>query len=187
MMKSLFDERRTAEAAAYLLHLAGGTLHVVKLLKLMYLAERRSLQRYGEPISGDKLVSMPHGPVLSMTYDHINGTLPSVKGGWDTWVKDRANHKVSLKVKISSPNVLGRLSDADLEILQQVWNEFGRMTQWDLVDYTHSQCAEWEDPLGSSAPISYESLFKALGYSQQAATDLISRLREQAEINAAFA
>jgi hypothetical protein len=42
-------------------------LPVIKLIKLMYLAERLSLQRYGEPLTGDRLVSMPDGPVLSMT------------------------------------------------------------------------------------------------------------------------
>ena len=73
MAAALFNERRTAQVAAFLLHRAGGSLPLIKLMKLMYLAERLSLQRYGEPLTGDRLVSMGHGPVLSRTYDHING------------------------------------------------------------------------------------------------------------------
>ena len=42
----------------------------------MYLAERESLARYGEPITGDVLVSMKHGPVLSKTLDHITHAKP---------------------------------------------------------------------------------------------------------------
>src|SRR5688500_6404126 len=97
MLAPLYDERRTAQAAAYFLHRAGGQLPVIKLVKLMYLAERLSLFRYGEPITGDKLVSMPNGPVLSRTYDHINGALPSVEGGWETWITDRAGHVLGLR------------------------------------------------------------------------------------------
>ena len=52
---TLFNEKRTAQAAAFLLHQAGGRLPLLKLMKLLYLAERESLRLYGEPISGDKL------------------------------------------------------------------------------------------------------------------------------------
>ncbi len=40
---SMFNERKAAQAAAYLLHKAGGKLPLLKLMKLMYLAERLSL------------------------------------------------------------------------------------------------------------------------------------------------
>ncbi|HTH08426.1 MAG TPA: Panacea domain-containing protein, partial [Acidovorax sp.] len=68
-MSGTFNERKAAQAAACLLHKAGGSLSVLKLMKLMYLAERRSLKKYGDTITGDAFVSMPHGPVLSMTYN----------------------------------------------------------------------------------------------------------------------
>jgi uncharacterized phage-associated protein len=183
----LFDERRAAEAAAFLLFRAGGRLPLIKLVKLMYLAERLSLQRYGEPLTGDRLVSMPNGPVLSMTYDYINGALPSVEGGWETWVSDRAGHVVALRdeSKIRSPEQdLQRLSDSDLEVLSEVWDQFGHWDRWALVRYTHSDaCPEWEDPEGSSRPISYEVLFSKLGYSTEQTAALVERLTEQRALN----
>lgn len=186
----LFDERRTAEAAAFLLYRGGGELPLIKLVKLLYLAERLSLQRFGEPITGDRLVSMPHGPVLSMTYDHINGALPSIDGGWDTWIADRANNTVALRDEsmIRSPEQdLLRLSDSDLEVLQEIWNQFGHWDRWALVRYTHSDaCPEWEDPDGSSKPILYEVLFQKLGYSPEAAAALVSRLADQRQLNASI-
>lgn len=186
----LFDERRAAEAAAFLLFMANGQLPVIKLVKLMYLAERLSLQRYGEPLTGDRLVSMPHGPVLSMTYDHINGALHSVEGGWDTWIADRADQMVALRdpSKIRSPedDLLG-LSDSDLEVLREVWTGFGHWDRWALVRYTHSDaCPEWEDPEGSSNPITYERLFSELGYESSQVSSLIERLAEQRAIKAAL-
>lgn len=184
----LFDERRTAEAAAYLLFRAGGELPVLKLMKLLYLAERLSLQRYGEPLTGDKLCSMPRGPVLSMTLEHINGFRPSVQGGWDSWISDRANHFVALSDPgmVRSTNDLTHLSETDTEVLQETWNDFGHMDSWELVDYTHDRLPEWQDPEGSSLPISYFDVFKATGFDEGAAKILADRLDTQQRIGAAF-
>lgn len=190
MKAPLFDEVRTAQAAAFLLFRAGGKLPLIKLVKLLYLAERRSLQKYGEPMTGDKLVSMPHGPVLSMTYDLINGALPSAEGGWESWVSDRASHIVALRDpgRIRAPETdLLRLSETDLEVLDEVWNEYGHWDRWALVRHMHSgACPEWEDPEGSSRPIPYEVLFRRLGYSAEESTALVERLSEQGRLNQAF-
>lgn len=187
---SLFNEKRTAQAAAFLLHRAGGRLPLLKLMKLMYLAERESLRKYGEPITGDKLVSMPHGPVLSMTYEHMNGALRSVQRGWSSWIDDRAGHDLALRdpSMIRSPEEdLLELSDDDLEVLDGVWAKFGHMGKFDLVEYTHSEaCPEWVDPQGSSAAIPLERLFSALGFSSEGINSAVSHLKEQAQLNAAF-
>lgn len=181
---NLFDVRRTAQAAAFLLHRAGGTLYLIKLIKLLYLAERESLKRFGEPITGDSLVSMPHGPVLSQTLDLINGAVESPP--WDDLISDRAGRLIALR----DPNAvtdptreLLELSESDVEVLDAVWAQFGAMDRWDLVRYTHSQAIpEWEDPEGSSTPITYKSLFAAVGYSPDQVAALTSRLREQSEL-----
>lgn len=189
-MVPLFDERRAAQSAAFFLFKAGGRLPLIKLMKLMYLSERLSLQRYGEPLTGDKLVSMPHGPVLSMTYNHITGALDSAVDGWDAWIADREGHDVCLKdqSKLRSPEQdLLRLSDSDLEILSEIWMEFGHWDKWALRDYTHSgACPEWEDPEGSSKPITYETFFSSVGYSADQTQQLVARLSEQRLLNAAM-
>ncbi len=152
-------------------------------MKLMYLAERESLRVYGEPITGDKLVSMQHGPVLSMTLDHMNGALPSQEGGWKTWIEDRAGHDLALKDQsmIRSPEQdLLQLSDSDIEVLADVWKQFGHMSRFDLVKYTHSAaCPEWEDPQGSMIPISLEKIFTVLGYSEQGVDSAVTHLQEK--------
>lgn len=187
---TLFNEIRTAQAAALLLHRAGGRLPVLKLMKLMYLAERESLRIFGEPISGDKLVSMPQGPVLSVTYNLMNGSVPSAEGGWETWMEDRAGHEVALRdpSMIRSPDLdLQALSDGDLDVLNNVWNRFGHLSKYELRDYTHSSmCPEWEDPHGSSRPIPMGRLFKALGYSDDGIKSAIDHLKEQERVSGAF-
>ena len=65
----------------------------LKLLKLLYLAEREALLKWGESMSGDKFVSMLHGPVMSSTFDLIQG------GGsiWNRFIVSEANYKISVK------------------------------------------------------------------------------------------
>jgi uncharacterized phage-associated protein len=180
---SYFNERRTAQAAAFLLHRSGGQLPLIKLMKLLYLAERKSLELYGVPITGDKLVSMPNGPVLSKTYDHMNGAAMSEPGGWDSWISDRAEHMVALldpsMIRTPEQDLL-QLSDSDLEMLQSVWIDFGHWDRWQLVKYTHDQLPEWEDPQGSSQAITYEKLFQVFGFGKEQTDALIERISAQA-------
>ena len=187
---TLFNEKRTAQAAAYLLYRGGGRLPLLKLMKLLYLAERESLRVFGEPITGDKPVSMPHGPVLSTTYDLMNGGLRSIEGGWDTWMDDRAGHDIALRDQsmIRTPEQdLLELSDGDLEVLEAIWVRFGHMSKFQLVDYTHTgACPEWEDPNGSSRPIPMARLFRVLGYSVEGERSALEHLKDQTRLQSAF-
>ena len=189
MLKHLFNEKKAAQAAAYFLFRAGGSLPVLKLTKLLYLAERLSFQKYGEPMVGDRLVSMPHGPVLSRTYNLMNGELPSIEGGWEFWIADRAEHDLALRNPgaLQSPeqNLL-ELSDADVGILSEVWNSFGHMTGWQLREYTHQHCTEWKDPDGSMIPMRPEDFFAALNFTPEQTKKVLAKLREEDEVNAAF-
>jgi uncharacterized phage-associated protein len=191
MLFPYFNERKAAQAAAYLLYRGGGRLPVLKLIKLMYLAERLSLQRYGETLTGDRLVSMQHGPVLSHTYNLIQGTYDPCAGGWDTWVADRAGHDVELadNSMIRQPEQdLPALSETDLEVLGDTWAQFGHWDKFKLRDYTHSDaCPEWKDPNGSSAPISYADLLRATGYSASDARALAARIAERQALSASMA
>jgi uncharacterized phage-associated protein len=184
----LFDERRAAQAAAFLLFMAGGRLQVLKLMKLLYLAERLSLQRYGNPLTGDRLVSLPRGPALSMTLELINGASSSPEG-WESWISSREDHQVTLvdPDRVRSLENLTHLSEADIEVLQETWKNFGRMEQNQLIEYTHNELPEWKDPEGSSLPIRYGDLFVAVGYSPEQAHYMEEELAAQQYISAAFA
>src|SRR4051812_25972921 len=66
-----FDEAKATEATALFLALRGGQMHYMKLIKLLYLADREALLQWGVPITTDSYVSMDHGPVVSTIYDLI--------------------------------------------------------------------------------------------------------------------
>lgn len=183
----MFSERKVAQIAAYLLDRAKGRMNYLKLMKLLYLADRESMKRHGWPISGDRYVSMDHGPVLSQTLNFINGAVEFEENGWGYWIADKADYAVSLRHKRITREMLDQLSEADLEILADVYAKFGKWDQWKLRDYTHRYCREWQDPKGSSLQIPYEAIFKALGRTPAEAKALGARLEQQRRIDRVFA
>lgn len=102
MRRTLFNEKRTTQAAAFFLFKAGGKLPVLKLMKLLYLAERESYRQYGEPISGDNLVSMPHGPVLSQTLNLMFQSTPVTGRKGLEEVTPLPNQIIPLKGEVSN-------------------------------------------------------------------------------------
>jgi uncharacterized phage-associated protein len=182
----MFSQRKVAQMSAHLLDRGRGRMNYLKLMKLLYLADRESLKRHGEPISGDRYVSMDHGPVLSQTLNLINGAVEAEEKGWSHWIADKADYEVSLRRK-ASRDVLDELSEADLDVLGTIYAKFGRMDQWKLRDYTHRYCPEWTDPKGSSIPIEYVDIFKALGRTSAEAKKLAARIEHDRRIDRLFA
>lgn len=180
----MFTGEKTAQMAAYFIDKEDERqIEILKLIKLLYLADRESVDRYGEPISYDKMVSMDHGPVLSRTLDLINGCVSDKDGAqWDAWISDRKSHCVSLR-KSAAREHLDQLSDADIEVLADVWDQFGQMSKWEIRDYTYDRLSEWRDPRGSSLPISEYRLLVALGRGEQEAREIAEEIREQRQLN----
>lgn len=182
----MFNQRKVAQMAAHLLDRGRGRMNYLKLMKLLYLADRESMRRHGQPISGDRYVSMDYGPVLSQTLNLINGAVRPQEGGWNHWIADKAGYEISLRRK-ASRDALDELSDADLDVLNAVYAKFRRMDQWKLRDYTHRYCPEWTDPEGSSLPIEYVDIFKALGRGPAEAKKLAARIEQEHRIDRIFA
>ena len=155
-------------------------------MKLMYLAERESLAQYGETITGDNFYSMEHGPVLSITLDHMNNFIDSEPGGWESWISDRENHLLALRHNGDIIQKLAQLSDADLGILNQIYDEYGKYTGIQLRNITHEKCTEWEDPNYSSTPIPYSRVLKCLGFDSDVALEIDQKIKEQRNIDKLF-
>lgn len=151
-----FKERKAAQVAAYFALKSGGAINILKLAKLVYLVERESMRRFDEPMFYDKLVSMDHGPVASMTLNGINGLRDTPE--WIEFLAGRKNYDV-LVSENKSLNDLDELSRADLNILEFLWEKFGSYNRYELRDWTHDNCQEWVDPKGSSFGIAHGHVF----------------------------
>ncbi|ORJ47319.1 hypothetical protein B2M27_26645 [Kluyvera intermedia] len=181
----MFSEEKVAQMAAYLLSKGGGRMAYLKLIKLLYLSDRQSMDTYGDSISGDRFVAMKHGPVLSQTYDLVkNGG--EEESGWNHWIQGAENYEVALKHQEVSVEDLDELSEADIEILDNVMAEFGHMSKYQIRDYTHDHCAEWQDPGCTSVAITPYATFTALGRSRDVAAVLQDRIFEREQLDRAL-
>lgn len=180
----MYNELKAAQAAAHFLIVRGGQMSNLKLMKLLYLSDRESMNRYGYPMTGDKFSSLPHGPVLSVTKDFMDGSLQSREGGWQSLMNDKKDYEIALKEGVT-PEHLGSLSQADIEILDSVWEQFGAMNRWEIRDYTH-ELPEWEDPKGSSMPIRYRDVLLALRRPIEEAKQIEVNIKEASELENAL-
>jgi uncharacterized phage-associated protein len=164
-MNLRYHQERTTQAAARLLQARGGIMSYMKLLKLLYIADRRALLDHGRPITFDRFVSMDHGPVLSQTYNlTVAEERPGHRSYWREYISEPSNYEV----RLVRPAPATALSPAQERILDDVFAEFGAMSRWQLMQYVHT-LPEWQDPRGSSLPIALRDVLRAGGLDDDAA------------------
>ncbi len=150
-MLAHFDFPKTLQASAYLLKKANAPMKYLKLLKLLYLADREMLLNHGLVITCDNYCAMKHGPVPSHTYDIIMGRDPVNCPEWNHFIQPTGNKCVEL---IIDPGI-EELSEADTDYLDDVFNRYGSWNVWQVRDFTHT-LPEWinrpEEKNTSSVP-----------------------------------
>ena len=169
-MDFIFDERKASEAASVLLERHDGAMPYIKLIKLLYLADREALIETGVPITGDRFVSMRFGPVLSRVLDLINGPDAVQDSVWHSYIARRGYDAVLVGQPGSA-----HLSDYESDVLEAVFDSFGREKAWDVVARTHA-LPEWTDPGHRAVPIEPEDILRYAGYDE----DEVRAVAEQA-------
>ena len=161
-MRFVFDEHKAAQAASILLDRHDGVMPYIKLIKLLYLADRAALIETGMPITGDRFVSVKYGPVLSKVLDLIEEPKPAEDSVWHNYVA-RKHFDVRLVGKTNAD----RLSAYELDLLNEITETYGRWRPWAVVNLTHA-LPEWRDPGETSLPIEPADILRYSGYSEQA-------------------
>lgn len=133
-----------AEAIAYrFAELEGGKIDKLKLTKLIYLLERKSIKEQESPIIGGYYVSFQNGPAISPVLDDID------KDCWES-LRERSDYLIHIQGNIDQCV----LSEWENEEIIEIYSKFGKMNQFELVQYTHENCPEWEEvEKGSCRPI----------------------------------
>ncbi len=175
LMRMRFNEAKATQAAARLLRNRGGRMSYMKLIKLLFLADREALYRWGRPITTDTFVSMRHGPVLSHVLDLITDGPNPLTGEtfWTRHISEPDHYEVALKE--NPPDDL--LSEAEDTLLDEIFERFGRLTRWQLVDLVH-KLPEWKDPEGSALPIEYSDILRARNKSPEEIRAIESEIQE---------
>ena len=170
-MRFSLNEKKAAQAAAHLLRRHGGPLPYIVLIKLLYLADRRTLVETGLPITGDRMVSMPYGPVLSGVFDFITHG-PRDGSVWFDYVSEPVGYDVAL---VRQDFATDSLSAYEIEVLDEIDEQFGNLDKWALVDFCHT-LPEWKNPERSSLMIEPADILR----SEEIPEEEIRRIAEDA-------
>lgn len=162
MMRFAFDEHRAAQAASILLERAGGSMDYLKLVKLLYLADRAALIETEAPITRDHYASMIHGPTPCQVLELILQEHPPEDSIWHRYVK-RQYFEASLCGGAES----NQLSEFDVGMLNDIYETFGKLRPSQVVCQTQA-LPEWQDPGDSSIPIDPVDILRYAGYSDYA-------------------
>lgn len=140
-------------------------LAYIKLIKLMYLIERKMYELFRRFITGDQFYSMDHGPVLSTAYNLITSSDVKISEEensvyyknqlfWNTHFKKERYNILSEKTN----NLDHHLSEEEVKVAENTLYNFKDMKWQELVKWTHENCGEWRNPNGSSIPITHEDI-----------------------------
>ena len=172
-MNGLFNETKATQAAARFLTLRGGRMSCIKLVKLLYLADREALLRWGLPLTSDRFVSLDMGPVVGRICELLQGEpAPNSARIWRKFISDPDHYEVHLLADPGSDE----LRAGERGLIDEIFEQHGRHDRWRLVEYTRA-LPEWTYPNGNALPIDYRDILKSAGKTEAE----VSRIEEALE------
>jgi uncharacterized phage-associated protein len=156
----------------------GGTVSATKLLKMIYFADRRSLQAFNSPISYDGYQSTPLGPTLVQARKALETLEDPIFSSvlMHANLEGAGSESPALLISVKHPgsdthdveNVDFDLFSVSIrEILDWVLAELGSMSDAEIIAYAQSTCPEWQSADPDGLVISEKSILMCLGYSEE--------------------
>lgn len=131
------DTAKAIQAVGVVLRREGKRSGRLRLLKLLYIADRKCLAETGAFLLGSKFVAMKHGPLHSEVLDLINGWHLG-EPDWSQYFRTDGRW-----ITLESEPEVGRLSRHEVELLNSVADEHAGKDDWEIVEYTHA-FDEWK-------------------------------------------
>ena len=152
----------------------------MRLVRLLYFAERQALSRIGRPITGDMFFALDQGLILSAVLDlckeNRRGKI------WEHTIQRSSRWVVALRGDVD----LGALTDAEIAILSETSELHKDHDQWELSQISHRDFPEWRDPKGSRIPIWPREIFRAVGKKDEEISDFLEDAQYDANLDKIF-
>jgi hypothetical protein len=175
-----FDDAKTTEAAAILLHNSNGKMEYFRLIKYLYLADKEALLRWERPITFDIYTSMEFGQVLSKTYDLVKKESKSASGLWEETII--SDYGKSYNVELKEMPKTRKLSKAEIGLLEEIYKKYKGYTWEELGQETKG--TEYKKPTHEqrSIPTKFNEVLKSLNYSEDDIERIGSNLEDYSYI-----
>jgi len=165
-----FDEVKAAQAAGRLLRRHGRQMHGARLVKLLYLADRRNFVETGIPITGDDFISAEDGPALRNILRLIAGEEVPGRAAWDRHVQ-RAHGSY---LAGSADRGDGDLHGASIKRLDAVYDQHGN-SELPLLCLYARQLPEWCGAQSAGGEIDPYVILRGEGFTPEMICDVEER------------
>ena len=165
-----FDFEKFIAAVHHLVDRGIPGLDKYKICKLLFLADKYHLVRYGRPIIGDRYCPLPHGPIPSRALDLLNDFISSAHKEEKSAEIEAMSAILRLEKKYQYPRFVskrrmtkderGALSQSDRKALDHVIKEFGDKGFYELKSLTHAVYAYRKATEENLGEMRYEDFFE---------------------------
>lgn len=172
-----FNLKKATQAINFLARKSHGEIDKIKVVKLIYFADRFHLRKYGRPITNDEYWAMSYGPVNSGVKDisDMSEFLGDTERDYASQYIESPNKNVIKSIREVNNKVF---SQTDIEALNWAWETFGHINGFDLANLSH-QYPEWlkfkdiiESKTQSRVRMNYEDFFEDPGEGFEKCCDL---------------
>ncbi|MCY4038068.1 MAG: DUF4065 domain-containing protein [Hyphomicrobiales bacterium] len=98
-------------------------LSIMLILKLTYIAHGKHLEKMNTPLFSNEIQAWRFGPIIVDIY--------------------QAFRRQGMKVSVPLPNMLDVENPLDIELLEEVWNEYSELSTSQLSKFTHISGGPW--------------------------------------------
>jgi uncharacterized phage-associated protein len=154
----------------------------LRLLKLLYLADRQALKERGTTIVGGSVTAMEHGPLHSDIWDLVNEKTID-EPLWSRYFRLDGYNVAMLPHR--DPGV-DELSPYEIEVLQQVSREMLQFGEYEVAELSQ-KFEEWSKSFveGTPTEIPVRDILGAVGHAS-AAEKIAAELETQSEMDELF-
>lgn len=133
--------RKATQVLNLLARKEGGKINKMRAIKLIFLADRLHLRKYGRPIVGDTYWAMKLGPVGSLVKDiaELNVLEDNLRYAKKFIKPVNGRKQIFISLKKEDLSVF---SKTDLECIDAVYEKFSGFDKFKLADITHNY-PEW--------------------------------------------
>jgi len=131
-----FEPDRALAATAYLAQQSGETMYTI--LKMVYVADRMHLEKYGRPITGDTFFALKEGACPSKIYD----SMKAIRGDGGTNYLPGSEKLLRVDAQTFDVEIRGMpdmdaLSESDVECLNETIDILKNRGRWHMRDLAH--------------------------------------------------
>lgn len=131
-----FDPEKALSSTAYLAERTGETMYTI--LKMVYVADRYHLAKYGRPITGDNFFALPEGACPTRIYD----SMKSLRGEKNlNYLPGSENYldvdPITFDVTVKDMPSLDTLSASEIECLDETISILKRLGRWHIRKLAH--------------------------------------------------